>query len=57
MLVTFSNNSEAILYKNLFVISATVVDLPAAGSNPKHTIYAFINLNLNLSCDLLKRWK
>ena len=27
MLVTFSNNSEAILYKNLFVISATVVDV------------------------------
>ena len=31
---------------------------PAApGSNPKHTIYAFINLNLNLRCDMLKRWK
>ena len=27
------------------------------GSNPKHTIYAFINLNLNLSCDMLKRRK
>ena len=27
------------------------------GSNPKHTIYAFFNLNLNLSCDMLKRRK
>ena len=26
-------------------------------SNPKHTTYAFINLNLNLSCDMLKRRK
>ena len=31
---------------------------PAApGLNPKHTIYPFINLNLNLSCDMLKRRK
>ena len=25
------------------------------GLNPKHTTYAFINLNLNLNCDVLKR--
>ena len=31
---------------------------PAAlGSNPKHTIYVFINLNLNCNCNLLKRRK
>ena len=23
------------------------------GLNPKHTTYAFINLNLNLNCDVL----
>ena len=27
------------------------------GSNPKHTIYPFINLNLSLNCDMLKRQK
>ena len=28
-------------------------DPAALGSNPKHTIYAFINSNLNLNCDML----
>ena len=27
------------------------------GLNPKHIIYAFFNLNFNLSCDVLKRRK
>ena len=29
----------------------------APGSNPKQPIYAFINLNLNLNCDMLKKTK
>ena len=39
------------------VVRVHVFHPAASGSNPKHTIYAFINLNLNLNCDMLKRRK
>ena len=49
---------------NDFTWGATVAQwihsrLPSCrqGLNPKHTIYAFFNLNFNLNCNVLKRRK